>query len=152
MWKVEEWVFPQFPEVRFLPFLVIFWVLEVGHFCPNMPLGVVKDGKMYMYIKNEHVHVTFVTLIFRNFPWNDDVKSFICTVGMSWMSWGRVEWYWHLRMSYLTSLDHQVLKKYSICWVFRALSVQLFLHEFCNSTNSSAWLYCVCLPDPIELV
>ena len=30
--------------VRFWSF---FWVLEVivGHFCPNMPLGVVKNGK-----------------------------------------------------------------------------------------------------------
>ena len=46
---------PQFSAVRFLPFLahmwpcsVIFLVLEghiVSHFCPNMPLGVVKDGK-----------------------------------------------------------------------------------------------------------
>ena len=47
--------FQNFPQCVFLPFLahmgpfsVIFWVLEVGHnwpFYPNMPLGVVKDGK-----------------------------------------------------------------------------------------------------------
>ena len=29
-----------------------------------------------MYIKNEHVHVPFVNLIFGNFAWNNDVKSF----------------------------------------------------------------------------
>ena len=67
---------PQFSAVRFLPFLahmrpcsVIFLVLEghiVSHFCPNMPLGVVKDGekkKIYCNIKNEHVTVTFVNHI-----------------------------------------------------------------------------------------
>ena len=41
-------VVPKFSAVRFLPFLahigpfsVIFWELELSHFCPNMPLGVV---------------------------------------------------------------------------------------------------------------
>ena len=51
------------------------------------------------------VPVTFVNQIFRNFAWNDDVKSFFCIVGTSWMGWGRVEWYWHMGMSYLTSLN-----------------------------------------------
>ena len=27
------------------PFSVILWVLEISHFCPNMPLGVVDNGK-----------------------------------------------------------------------------------------------------------
>ena len=52
----------------------------------------------------------FVNLIFRNFAWNDDVKSFFCIVGTSWMGCGRVEWYWHMAMSYLTSLNPQLFK------------------------------------------
>ena len=63
------------PKVRFLsflahmgPFPVIFWVLEVSHFCTNIPLGVVNNAKKEnLYMKNEHVHVNFVNLIFRNF-------------------------------------------------------------------------------------
>ena len=54
------------------------------------------------------VPVTFVNLIFRNFAWNDDVKSFFCIVGTSWMG----------------SFEH--------------FSVQFFLHVFCNSTKTSA--------------
>ena len=36
--------------------------------------------------------VYFVNLIFGNFAWNVDVKSFFCIFGASWMAWGRVEW------------------------------------------------------------
>ena len=70
------------------------------------------EKKIYMYIKNDHVHVNFVNLIFRNFFWNDDIKNFFCIVWTSWMGWaelngvGRVEWDWHMGMSYLTSLKH----------------------------------------------
>ena len=42
-------------------------------------------NKIYMDIKNEHVHVTFANLIFINFAENDDIKSFFTL-------WGRVEW------------------------------------------------------------
>ena len=86
------------------------------------------------------VPVTFVNLIFRNFGWNDNVKSFFCIVGTSWIGWGRVEWHWHMGMSYLTSLNPQLFKKYSICWVFQAFfSSTFFLHVFCNSTKTSAY-------------
>ena len=50
--------------------------------------------------------VTFVNLIFRNFGCNDNVKSFFFIVGTSWMGLGRVEWDWHIGMSYLTSLKN----------------------------------------------
>jgi len=61
------------------PFLVVFLVLEVGHSGVFLPKYAPKTGKkkIYMYIKNDHVHVNFVNLIFRNFALNDDVKSFI---------------------------------------------------------------------------
>ena len=60
--------------------------------------------------KNELVPATFVNQIFLNFAGNDDVKSFFCIVGTSWMGWGRVEWYWHMGMSYLTSFNPQLFK------------------------------------------
>ena len=90
----SRYVVTKFSAVRFWPFLafmglflVIFWVLVVGHSGGVLPkyapgrLGKRKDWekgktgkkerlgkkKIYMYIKNEHVHVTFVNLIFRNF-------------------------------------------------------------------------------------
>ena len=43
-----------------------------------------------------HVRATFVSLIFRNFAWNDGIKSFFCILGASWVGWGQVEWYWHV--------------------------------------------------------
>ena len=84
------------------------------------------------------VPVTFVNQIFRNFAWNDDVKSFFCIVGTSWMGWGRVEWYWHMGMSYLTSLNPQLFKSIAYVGLFGRFSVQLFLHVFCISTKTSA--------------
>ena len=102
-----------------------------------MPLGVVKNGKkIYCYIKNEHVTVTFVNLIFRNFAWNDDVKSFFGIVGTSWMGWGWVEWDWHMGMSYFTSLNPQLFRNIAYVGFFKHVSVQLFSHVFCNSTKT----------------
>ena len=54
------------------PLLVIFWVLEAAHsgtILPKYALGVIKTRrkKMYMYIKNVYVQVSFANLIFRNF-------------------------------------------------------------------------------------
>ena len=52
---------------------VIFWVLEVGHRGPFLPKYAPGSGKgwekkkIYCNIKNEHVTVTFVNQIFRNF-------------------------------------------------------------------------------------
>ena len=63
--------------------------------------------------------------IFRNFTWNDDVKSFFCIVGMSWMGWGRVEWYWHMAMSYLTSLNTQLFKNIAYVGSFGHYPVQI---------------------------
>ena len=73
------------------------------------------------------VPVTFVNQIFKNFGWIDNVKSFFCIVGTSWMGWGRVEWYWHMGMSYLTSLNTQLFKNIAYVGSFKNLSVQLFL-------------------------
>ena len=84
------------------------------------------------------VPVTFVNQIFRNFGWNDNVKSFFCIVGTSWMGWGRVEWYWQMGMSYLTSLNAQLSKNIAYVGSFKHFSVQLFLHVFCKSTKTSA--------------
>ena len=49
-----------------------FWVLEAAHsgtILPKYALGVIKTRrkKMYMYIKNVYVQVSFANLIFRNF-------------------------------------------------------------------------------------
>ena len=64
-----------------------------------------RKKKICCLIKNDREAATFVNLIFRNLDWNDNVKSFFCIVGTSWMGWGRVEWHWHMGMSYLTSLS-----------------------------------------------
>ena len=76
--------------------------------------------------KNELVPATFVNRIFLNFAGNDDVKSFFCIVGTSWMGCGRVEWYWHMGMSYLTSLNPQLFKNIAYVGSFEHFSVQLF--------------------------
>ena len=68
---------------------------------------------------------------FQEFSWNDDIKSFF-------VLWGRVEWYWHMGMSYLTSLNPQLFKNTAYVGLFERFSVQLFLHVFCNSTKTSA--------------
>ena len=41
-------------------------------------------------------------------------------------------------MSYLTSLNSQLLKDIAYVGSFKHFSVQLFLHVFCNSTKTSA--------------
>ena len=63
--------------------------------------------------------------IFRNFGWNDNVKSFFCIVGMSWMGWGWVEWHWHMGMSYLTSLNTQLFKNITYVGSFGHYPVQI---------------------------
>ena len=114
------------------PFLVIFWVLEVAHsgtFLPKYAHGSEKDWekkKIYRQTKNELLPVTLVNLIFRNFAWNDDVKSFFCIVGTSWMGLVRVDWHWHMGMSYLTSLNPQLIKNIAYVGSFEHFSVQLF--------------------------
>ena len=62
-------------------------------------------------IKIEYGIATFVNLIFRNFACNDDLKTFFCIVGTSWIGRCRVEWDWHMGMTYLTSLNPQLPKK-----------------------------------------
>ena len=86
---------------------------QVGSLAQNMPLG-----PLLMLVA-----VTFVNPIFRNFAWNDDVKSFLPYgdelngLGPSWMG--------------LTSLNPKLSKKYSIHWVFQA-----FFYVFCTSTKT----------------
>ena len=79
--------------------------------------------KICWHIKNELVPATFVNLIFRNFAWNDDVKSFF-------VLWGRVEWDWHMEMSYLTSLNPQLFKNIAKVGSFKHFSVQLFFYMY----------------------
>ena len=135
--SLDRW-FRNFPQCVFLPFFahmglfsVVFEVLEVDYFCPNMPPGSGKKRmgkkKICRHIKNELVPATFVYLIFKNFAWNDDVKSFFLEiVGTSWMGCGRVEWYWHMGMSNLTSLDPQLSKNIAYVGSFAHFSVQPF--------------------------
>ena len=81
---------------------------KVSHFCPNMPMGVVKTGKK----ENLHVHqkwpctCKFCEPNFQEFRLKWWRKELFCIVGTSWMGWGRVEWDWYLGMSYLSSLNH----------------------------------------------
>ena len=84
------------------------------------------------------VPVTFVNQIFRNFAWNDDVKSFFCIVGTSWMGWGRVEWYWHMGMSYLTSLNTQLFKNIAYVGSFGHILFNLIFNVNSNLAESSA--------------
>ena len=81
---------------------------------------------------------TFVNQIFRNFGWNDNVKSFFCIVGTSWMGWGRVEWYWHTGMSYLTSLNTQLFKNIAYVGSFGHILFNLIFNVNSNLAESSA--------------
>ena len=76
--------------------------------------------------------------IFRNFGWNDNVKSFFCIVGTSWMGWGRVEWYWHMGMSYLTSLNTQLFKNIAYVGSFGHILFNLIFNVNSNLAESSA--------------
>ena len=71
------------------PFSVILWVLELSHFCPNMPLGVVKTGK------KENL------LFHQKWAWNSKFcePNFQEEFRLKWWRkelffalWGRVEW------------------------------------------------------------
>ena len=84
-----------------------------------------RKKKIYCLIKNDREAVTFVNLIFRNFRWNDNVKSFFCIVGTSWIGWGRFEWHWHMGMSYLTSLNTQLFKNIAYVGSFGHYPVQI---------------------------
>ena len=81
---------------------------------------------------------TFVNQIFRNFGWNDSVKSFFCIVGTSWMGWGRVEWHWHMGMSYLTSLNTQLFKNIAYVGSFGHILFNLIFNVNSNLAESSA--------------
>ena len=50
-------------------------------------------------------------------------KLFFCIVGTSWMGWGRVEWYWHMGMSYLTSLNTHIFKNIAYVGSYEHFSV-----------------------------
>ena len=76
--------------------------------------------KNYWHIKNELVPVTFVNLIFRNFAWNDDVKSFFLHCRMSWM----VLTPWNVIFDILEPSDFQ--KNIAYIGSFEHFSVQLF--------------------------
>ena len=137
---------PQFSAVHFLPFSAHtrpFWPFlgvrgeTVGDlFGPNVARDWLTLRTKKITCKNEHVHVTFFTQ-FRNFAWNDDKKSFFCIVGTSWMGWGRVEWDWHMGMSYLTSLNPQLFKNIAYVGSFKHFSVQLFYMYFATQPRPS---------------
>ena len=98
-----------------------------GH-CPNMPLGVVKTGEK----ENLQAHqkwacaCKFCEPYFQEFCLKWWRKELFCIVGTSLMGCGRVEWYWHMGMSYLTSLNPQLFKNIAYVGSFEHFSVQLF--------------------------
>ena len=57
-------------------------------------------------------------------------KELFCIVGTSWMGWGRVKWDWHMEMSYLTTLNPQLLKNIAYVGSFKLFSVQLFFYKY----------------------
>ena len=140
---------PQFSTVHFLPFLAhtrpflgIFWVLEVGHRGPFWPKYAPGTGwhweqKKCRYIKNEHVHVTFTNPIFRNFVWNDKVKSFFTLWG--WVEWTGAElngidtWKCHIWLPEPPAFKNT----YYMLGLSNIFQLN-FLHVFCNSTKSIA--------------
>ena len=81
---------------------------------------------------------TFVNQIFKNFAWNDGVKSFFCIVGTSWMGWSRVEWYWHMGISYLTSLNTQLFKNIAYVGSFGHILFNLIFNVNSNLAEFSA--------------
>ena len=81
-------------------------------------------------IKNDLDAATFVNQIFRNFGWNDNVKSFFLHcgdelngLGPSWMvlTHGNV---------IFDILEPPAFQKYSICWVFRAFFCSTFFYMY----------------------
>ena len=83
-----------------------------------------RKKKICCLIKNDREAATFVNLIFRNFGWNDNVKSFFLHcgdelngLGPSWMALTHGNVIFDI-------LEHSAFQKYSICWVFRSYSVQ----------------------------
>ena len=94
-------------------------------FCPNMSLGVVKNGggKWKKWACNSN----FREPNFLEF----------C------LKWWRKELFlhfyiWHMGMSYLTSLNPQLFKNIAYVGSFKHFLFNFFLHEFCNSTKSIA--------------
>ena len=78
----------------------------------------------------------FVKLIFRNFGWNDNVKSSFWIVGTSWMGWGRPRWDWHMGMSYLTFLNSQLFKNIAYVGSFKHF---FLFHLFFTCRYFTTW-------------
>ena len=118
-------------------FLVFFWVLEVSHFCPNMPPGLVSNGKKENLLAHEKwaCASNFCEPNFQEFrmKWWRKELFLHCGAGIGW---GWVEWDWHMGMSYFTSLNPQLFRNIAYVGFFKHVSVQLFSHVFCNSTKT----------------
>ena len=55
------------------------------------------------------------SLMFRNFVCKSSLHHHFCSVRMSLMGWGRIEWDWHMGMSYLRSLYPQLWRMNHWC-------------------------------------
>ena len=111
-------VIPQFSTVRFFAIFGSYAAL-FGHI-----LGVRGVKRKFA--------VPAKMRIFRDFAWNDGVKSPFCIVGTSWigLTHGNV---------IFDILETPAFQKYSICWVFQAFFYSFFVDVFCNSTKTSAY-------------
>ena len=75
-------------------------------------------------------------------------KELFCIVGTSWMGWGRVEWDWHMGMSYLISLNPKLLKNIAYfhstrCWLQLKSLICYFrsYHTWLISGRNLDWAY-----------
>ena len=112
------------------------------HFCPNMPLGLIDTGKKENLLEHKKWACTsnFCATNLQEFRlkwWHKELflhcGDELNGLGLSWM--GLTHGECHI---YLTSLNPQLFKYIAYVGSFRHLSVQLFLHVFCNSTKTRA--------------
>ena len=59
-------------------------------------------------------------------------------MGTSWRGWRRVEWDWHMRMSYLTSLNPQLFENIAYVGSFKYFLFNLFYMYFATCPSLTA--------------
>ena len=102
-----------------------------------MPLGLVYTGEKDNLLANQKKALAsnFCEPNFKEFRLKWWRKELFCIVWTSWMGWGRVEWHWHMGMSYLTSLNPELLKNIAYVGFSSIFLLNFFLHVFCSSTK-----------------
>ena len=131
--RLVEGFHPLFHESVVAPLFVGVRGVTIWHYlaqtCPWDHLARRKK-KICCLIKNDREAATFVNQIFRNFGWNDNVKSFFLHcgdelngLGPSWMVLTDENVIFDI-------LEPSAFQKYSICWVFQAFLCSTFFYKY----------------------